>query len=158
MHMKISKLLKSSCPSRAFGAALLAVGVFGTLFASFHAAFSAGSTVMRVAREEPQETQLVAPREETVRLQTWAHLSEPAHFKTTFSNTDAPLGKPDCGTVIKTQPVNVGAPSHLADIQTLKIPVRWTNGIAKHQSHVRELQTQATIGPSVYKAAFWREL
>ena len=59
MHMKISELLKSRSPST-FVAALLAVGVFGTLFTSFHVAFSAGSTVMRVAREEPPETRPVA--------------------------------------------------------------------------------------------------
>ena len=156
--MKTSKQLKSRCPRYPFVAALLVLGVFGILFTSLYAAFSSGSTAMRVAQEDPQQTQILAQREETVRLYTSAQLSDPAHFRTTFTNTYTPLGQPDSWSVTKTHPVTMVAPSHLADIQTLKIPVRWTNGIAKHQPHVREMQTQATIGPSVYKSPFWREL
>lgn len=142
MHMKISKQFKSRRYGYTLVEAMMAVGVFGTLFTSLYVAFSAGFTVMRVARENLRATQLLVQREETVRLYTWDQLNNPAYFKTTFTNNYAPLGTTYFGTINKSQPANMGTPTYLADMQTLTISVRWTNGIGKKQPHVREMQTQ----------------
>ena len=122
--------------------AMVAVGVFATLFTSLYIAFSAGFTVMRVARENLRATQILAERCETVRLYTWDQLKDPAYFKTTFTNAYAPLGTAYYGTATLAQPTNIGSASYVADMRTLTIGVRWTNGVAKKQPHFRQMETQ----------------
>ena len=130
--------------SRAFTLteALVAMGVMGTLFVSLYTAFSAGFTVMRVARENLRATQILVQREETLRLYTWTQLQDPTYFKTKFTDTYAPLGTTYYGAITMNPPGNMGTPSYLSNMLSLTISVKWTNGIGKPQPHYREMQTQ----------------
>lgn len=120
----------------------MAVAIVGVLFLSLCLAFSAGFTVIRVARENLRATQILVQREETVRLYTWEQLQDPAYFKTNFVDNYAPLGTTYFGTITLAKPANMGSPSYLNDMRTMTLTVRWTNGIGKPLPHVREMQTQ----------------
>lgn len=122
--------------------AMVAVGVFGTLFTSLYVAFSAGFTVIRVARENLRATQLLVQRQETLRLYTWAQLNDATYFKTNFADVYEPLGTTFHGSITKSQPANMGNPSYLGDMLAVTITVKWTNGIGKPSPHIREMQTQ----------------
>jgi len=121
---------------------LVAVGIIGVLFVSLYLAFSAGFTVIRVARENLRATQILVQREETVRLYTWSQLQDPAYFKTSFVDNYAPLGTTYYGSIKLDQPANMGSPGYLADMRTMTLTVSWTNTIGKPQPHVRQMQTQ----------------
>lgn len=121
---------------------MVAVAIVGVLFVSLSLAFSAGFTVIRVARENLRATQILVQREETVRLYTWEQLQDPTYFKTNFVDNYAPLGTTYYGTITLAKPANMGAPSYLNDMRTMTLTVRWTNGVGKPVPHVREMQTQ----------------
>jgi hypothetical protein len=121
---------------------MVSVGIIGVLFVSLYLAFSAGFTVIRVARENLRATQILVQREETVRLYTWSQLTDPTYFKTNFVDNFAPLGTTYYGNITLSQPANMGSPSYLSDIRTVTLTVRWTNSIGSKLPHIRQMQTQ----------------
>jgi type II secretory pathway pseudopilin PulG len=121
---------------------MVAVGVIGVLFMSLYLAFSAGFSVIRVARENLRATQIMMQRMETVRLYTWSQLLDSSYFKTNFTDPYAPLGTTYYGNIAPEIPVNMGSPNYLTNMRTITISVRWTNGTANPMPHLRQMQTR----------------
>jgi len=122
---------------------LVAVGVLGIMLVALYLAFSAGFTEMRVARENLRATQVMVQRAETLRLYTWTQLNDPTFFKTNFiDDSIVSLGTSYHGNITLSTPANMGSPEYLANMRTVTISVRWTNGIGKPLPHFRQMQTQ----------------
>lgn len=138
-----SKINRRSNTGYTFTEVMVAVGVIGVLFVSLYLAFSAGFTVIRVARENLRATQVMVQRAETLRLYTWTQLTNASYFKTNFTdNSIEALGTTYFGNIALSTPANMGSPSYLTNMRTITISVRWTNGIGKPMPHYREMQTQ----------------
>jgi prepilin-type N-terminal cleavage/methylation domain-containing protein len=120
---------------------VVSVAVIGVLFGGLYLAFSAGFTVIRVARENLRATQIMVQRMEAVRLYTWTQLLDPAYFKLNFTDNAAPLGVTYYGTIALTQDASLPA-TYQTDMRTVTITLNWTNRAGVSVPHTRSMQTQ----------------
>jgi type II secretory pathway pseudopilin PulG len=112
---------------------MVALGVSGFMLVALYAGFSAGFSVLRLARENLRATQILAERMEVVRLVKWTDVNPgfiPGSFTAPFfandTNGSAVGGFNYSGTVVVTNaPLSE---SYAGDLRMIQITVNWNSG------------------------------
>ena len=122
------------------GVAIISIG-----FASLYLGFSQGFAVIQVARENLRATQILQEKMETIRLFTWAQLTNsPAstNFTTSFYPL-APAGSQ--GTTYTGTRIITNAPvseSYAADLRMVIVQLKWMSGTVSRQREMRTFVSQ----------------
>ena len=112
---------------------MVALGVSGFMLVALYAGFSAGFSVLRLARENLRATQILAERMEVVRLVKWTDVNPgfiPSSFTAPFfandTNSTVVGGFNYSGTVVVTNaPLSE---TYASDLKMIQITLNWNSG------------------------------
>ena len=123
-----------------FGLAIISIG-----FSSLYLGFSQGFAVIQLARENLRATQILQEKMETIRLFTWADLTN-SPASATFTTPFYPLAPPGrqgiafTGTrIITNSPVTE---SYASDLKMVIVQLNWTSGNTQRQREMRTFVSQ----------------
>lgn len=128
---------------------MVSVAILAIMLTSLYAAFNSAFGNISVMREEMRATQIMTQKLESIRLLTWAQLS---NCPTSFQEYNNPQGVTNnqAGTVfygtLSTSGVATNVPDSAAykpGLHLITVGVTWTNGYNRGSpiSHFRQMQT-----------------
>lgn len=126
-------LRRGHCEAYTLVEVMVALGVSGFMLVALYAGFSAGFSVLRLARENLRATQILAERMEVVRLVKWTDVNPgfiPTQFTAPFfandTNKTITGGFDYSGTVVVTNaPLSE---TYAGDLRMIQITVNWDSG------------------------------
>ena len=113
---------------------MIAVMIVAIVGVSLYAGFTAGFSVVRLAREDLRATQIMLQRMETVRLYNWTQVTNTtSYLKTTFQEVYDPLGQTNqTSGAVYVGRVDLSIPGTLpaayqSNMRAVTVSIYWTN-------------------------------
>jgi type II secretory pathway pseudopilin PulG len=134
---------------------LVAMAVLGMMFVSLYSGFSAGFTIIELARQNLRATQILQEKMETIRLYTWEQVNTPGFIPTNFLENFYTVGtNTNSAGLIYTGRVTIAsAPvtaSYSNELKSVNIQVRWRSAGVQRSREMTTLVTRHGLQNYIY--------